>query len=167
MENIFAAFADKANLIWGAVLTGLSYAFGTHWPLFAFFFALNVVDYIYGILKARSTGTMSSAKGAKGIIKKVSYWVLIALAFGVSFVFNDVGTVLGLDLSFLQLIGWFVLAIYIVNELTSIVENMVALGVDVPAILIKGLAAAKTAVDEAGNKVVPSEPVDMTDDKES
>ena len=155
MENIFAAFADKANLIWGAVLTGLSYAFGTHWPLFAFFFALNVVDYIYGILKARATGTMSSAKGARGIIKKVSYWVLIALAFGVSSVFNDVGIVLGLDLSFLQLIGWFVLAIYIINELTSIVENMVALGVDVPAVLIKGLAAAKTAVDEGGNKVLP------------
>ena len=82
MENIFAAFADKANLIWGAVLTGLSYAFGAHWPLFAFFFVLNVVDYVYGVLKARATNTMSSAKGAKGIIKKVSYWVLIALAAG-------------------------------------------------------------------------------------
>ena len=65
MENIFAAFADKANLIWGAVLTGLSYAFGAHWPLFAFFFVLNVVDYVYGVLKARATDTMSSAKGAK------------------------------------------------------------------------------------------------------
>ena len=157
MENIFAAFADKANLIWGAVLTGMSYAFGAHWPLFAFFFVLNVVDYVYGVLKARATDTMSSAKGAKGILKKVSYWVLIALAFGVACVFIDVGTVLGLDLSFLQLIGWFVLAIYIINELTSIVENMVALGVDVPEILLKGLAAAKTAVDEAGNKVVPED----------
>ncbi|MEQ2445084.1 hypothetical protein WMO64_16655 [Pseudoflavonifractor sp. CLA-AP-H29] len=36
-------------------------------------------------------------------------------------------------------------------------ENMVALGVDVPDILLKGLAAAKTAVDEAGNKVVPED----------
>ena len=32
-----------------------------------------------------------------------------------------------------------------------------ALGVDVPDILLKGLAAAKTAVDEAGNKVVPAD----------
>ena len=62
---------------------------------------------------------------------------------------------LGIDLSFLQFIGWFVLGIYIINELTSILENMVALGVDVPPILLKGLAAAKTAVDAAGNKVVP------------
>ena len=53
--------------------------------------------------------------------------------------------------------GWFVLAIYIINELTSIVENMMALGVDVPDILVKGLAAARTVVDQAGDKVVPDE----------
>ena len=61
----------------------------------------------------------------------------------------------GVDLAFLRLLGWFVLAIYIINEVTSILENMVALGVDVPPILLKGLSAAKTAVDAAGNKVVP------------
>ncbi|MFR8954558.1 MAG: phage holin family protein, partial [Flavonifractor plautii] len=43
------------------------------------------------------------------------------------------------------------------NELTSIVENMMALGVDVPDILVKGLAAARTVVDQAGDKVVPDE----------
>lgn len=163
MENTFAAFigsifgtfADKANLIWGAILAGGSYLFGAHWPLFAFFLLLNVIDYIYGVLKARATDTLSSAKGFWGAIKKVSYWVLIALAFGISCVFVDIGAVLGIDLSFLQFIGWFVLGIYIINELTSILENMVALGVDVPPILLKGLAAAKTAVDAAGNKVVP------------
>ena len=67
------------------------------------------------------------------------------------------GTVLGINLGFLQLIGWFTLAVYILNELTSIVENMVALGVDVPEILVRGLAAARTAVDEAGDKVVPGD----------
>ena len=157
MEQFFSAFADKANLMWGAILTALSYAFGAHWPLFVFFFLLNIVDFIYGILKARATDTVSSSKGTRGIVKKVSYWVIIALAFGVSCVFIDIGAVLGIDLAFLQLLGWFVLAIHIVNELTSILENMVALGVDVPPILLKGLAAAKTAVDVAGDKVAPKD----------
>lgn len=155
MDNIFSVFADKANLIWGTVITALSCAIGSHWMLFAFFFILNVVDYIYGILKANATNTRNSAKGALGILKKVSYWVVIALSFGVAGVFVDVGATLGIDLGFLRLIGWFTLAIYIVNELTSIVENMVALGIEVPEILVRGLAAAKTAVDEAGDKVVP------------
>lgn len=155
MDNIFSVFADKANLIWGAVLAGCSYLFGAHWPLFAFFLLLNVVDYIYGVLKARATDTLNSGKGFWGIVKKVSYWIIIAIAFGLASVFIDVGTTIGVDLAFLQLLGWFVLAIYIINEITSILENMVALGVDVPPILLKGLAAAKTAVDAAGNKVVP------------
>lgn len=157
MDNIFTAFADKANLIWGSIVAGLSYVFGGHWAVFLLFLVLNIVDYIYGVLKARATDTMSSAKGAKGVIKKVSYWVIIALAFGVSCIFIDIGGAIGVNLEFLQLIGWFVLAIYIINELTSILENMVALGVDVPEILLKGLSAARTAVDAAGDKVIPDE----------
>lgn len=156
----FSAFADKANLIGAAIVSGLTYVFGVHWPVFALFLALNVVDYIYGLMKARTTDTLSSAKGAKGVAKKFSYWVIIALAFGVSFVLMDLGAVLGIDLGFLSLIGWFTLAVYILNELTSIVENMVALGVDVPEILVKGLAAARTAVDAAGDKVVPEDKVE-------
>ena len=163
MENIpsvFSAFADKANLIGAVIVSGLTYVFGVHWPVFALFLALNIVDYIYGLMKARATDTLSSAKGAKGVAKKFSYWVIIALAFGVSVVLIDLGTVIGIDIGFLQLIGWFTLAVYILNELTSIVENMVSLGVDVPEILVKGLAAARTAVDEAGDKVVPGDKTD-------
>ena len=162
MGTIINVFSDKANLIWGALLAGCSFLFGAHWPLFAFFLLLNIIDYIYGILKARATNTLNSGKGFQGIIKKASYWVLIALSFGISVVFVDIGVVLGIDLAFLQLIGWFVLAIFIINELTSILENMVALGVDVPPILLKGLAAAKTAVDAAGNKVAPEETDDSS-----
>ena len=154
--SIFAAFADKANLIWGAILAGCSYLFGAHWPLFAFFLLLNVVDYVYGILKAKATDTLNSGKGFKGVVKKVSCWIVIAIAFGLASIFIDVGSTIGVDLAFLRLLGWFVLAIYIMNEVTSILENMVALGVDVPPILLTGLAAAKTAVDAAGDKVVPN-----------
>ena len=157
MNNIFTAFTDKANVIGGTIVAFLTYVFGVHWQVFLLFLGLNVIDYVYGVMKARSTGTMSSAKGAKGVLKKVSYWVIIMLSFGVSCIFIDIGTVIGVDLGFLQLLGWFTLAIYVINELTSIVENMVALGVDVPEILVKGLAAARTAVDAAGDKVVPGE----------
>lgn len=157
MERFFSAFTEESNLIWGGVVAVQSYLFGVHWPVFLLFLALNVVDYLYGIAKAKATNTWSSTKGAKGVVKKVSYWVVIALAFGLSAVFMELGVVIGVNLSFLQLIGWFVLALYIINEPTSILENMVALGVDVPEFLIRGLAAVKTAVDEAGDRVIPQE----------
>ena len=60
-----------------------------------------------------------------------------------------------MNLGFLMLIGWFTLAVYILNELTSIVENMLVLGYEVPEILVRGLTATRSTVDVAGNKVIP------------
>ena len=100
---------------------------------------------------------MNSAKGAVGVMKKVSYWVVIALAFGVAQVLIDFGAEIGAPLDFLRLIGWFTLGVYILNELTSIVENLVVLGYDVPEIFVRGLNAARKVVDAAGDRVVPKE----------
>lgn len=155
--KFLAAFADGSNVGWAAVTTALVGIFGAHWYLFAFFLALNVVDYAYGVMKSRATDTLSSAKGAQGIVKKLSYWVIIALAFAVAEFFVTLGAEIGLELGFLRLLGWFVLATYIVNELTSIVENMVILGVDVPEILVRGLHVVRDMVDDAGDKVVPQD----------
>lgn len=155
MEQLFTAFADKANLIGAAVVAVLSWAFGAHWQVFVLFLALNVVDFFYGRLKAKRTGTLSSAKGANGICKKVSYWVVIALAFAVAEVLVDFGETIGAPLAFLRLLGWFTLGVYILNELTSIVENLVVLGYDVPEIFVRGLNAARSVVDAAGDKVLP------------
>lgn len=141
------------------VLAALTQLFGKAWPAFAFFLALNVVDFIYGRKKAKETDTLSSSVGSRGVWKKVSYWVIIAISFGVSYVLVEVvGPSIGGDLSFLYLIGWLTLAVYILNELTSIVENMLVLGYDVPKILVRGLAAARSAVDEVGNKIIPETP---------
>ena len=156
-KHFLTVFTDGANLSWAAVTTLLVAVFGAHWYIFAFFLALNVVDYAYGVMKSRATDTLSSAKGAQGIVKKLSYWVIIALAFAVAQFFIGIGAEIGLNLSFLRLLGWFVLATYIVNELTSIVENMVILGVDVPDILVRGLHVVRDMVDDAGDKVVPQE----------
>lgn len=166
MEKIFAAFADQANLIGSAILTTGTAIFGGKGYLFLCFLALNGADYLFGVWKAQKTGTLSSAKGAEGIKKKISYWVVIGIAFMLSYVLIDIGTTLGVDLGFMQLIGWFTLAVYVMNELTSITENLVVLGVEVPEILVKALAVAKNVVDEAGNRVVPdTKEGEDTDDK--
>lgn len=155
MEKIFAAFADQANLIGSAILTTGTAILGGHGYLFLCFLALNAADYLFGVWKAQKTGTLSSAKGAEGIKKKISYWVVIGIAFMLSYALIDIGATLGVDLGFVQLIGWFTLAVYVMNELTSITENLIVLGVEVPEILVKALAVAKNVVDEAGDRVVP------------
>ena len=44
-----------------------------------------------------------------------------------------------MNLSFLILFGWFTLASYVVNEIRSILENCVVMGINIPEFLIKGL----------------------------
>ena len=76
------------------------------------------------------------------------YWVLIAVAFVMAAVFTALGNdVLQIDLSFLDLLGWFCLASLMVNELRSIIENFVEMGYDVPMVLIKGLQVAADLIE--------------------
>ena len=156
MNKIFGAFTDEANLFWGGLVAIYTHFIGGRLPVFILFLALNVIDFYYGRQKAKKTGTLSSKIGAEGVRKKVAYWVVITIAFSIGHILaTSLGPELGVDLSFLHLIGWFTLAVYILNELTSIVENLLVLGVDVPTIFVRGLAVVRTIVDVAGNKIVP------------
>lgn len=136
MEKIL----HKVNIIGGVIVSVLSGVFGEFWYLFAAFLALNIVDYITGIFKARFTKSENSVKGWQGIVKKLGYWVCIAIAFFMAGSFTEMGTLINADLTFTYLLGWFTLATFIINEIRSILENLVILGVDVPEFLIKGLS---------------------------
>ena len=93
---------EKSNVVWGAVATFLAAVFGQYWFLFVGFLVLNVVDYATGIIKAKFyQKNESSAVGAKGILKKVMYWVVIGIAFFVSDCFIRFGEILGVNLNFL------------------------------------------------------------------
>ena len=94
-------FWNKVNLIWGAAVAALTCLFGEYWFVFLLFLALNAVDCVYGYAKSRATGTVSSEKGARGVWKKVSYWVVVAIAFAVSGFLIGLGGKLGIDLGFL------------------------------------------------------------------
>ena len=158
IKNAVKVFSSKGNLLLAGLLTGVvglatDYAF--MFKVAGFFLALNVIDYYYGRKKAKHTNTLNSKAGAEGISKKFSYWVVIGIAFYLSYIFIDLGAKVGVDAKFLSLFGWFVLITYILNEVTSIVENLVALEYNVPKIFIKGLKAVKNAVDTAGDKTIP------------
>lgn len=111
------------------------------------FLLLNIADYITGVIKARYTKTENSNKGLKGIVKKVGYWVIIGIAFFISFAVNDIGTIIGVDLGFTVFLGWFILITFVINEIRSILENLVLLDVYVPVWLIKGLEVANNKIN--------------------
>lgn len=138
---------EKINVTLGAIAAVLSYFLGKHWILFVAFLALNVIDYITGCLKSKINGRTSSTKGAIGALKKLGYWLMILVAFGMSAIFVEIGETIGVNLQFSTMIGWFILCTLIINELRSILENFVEAGYDVPNFLIKGLEVANKALD--------------------
>ena len=142
------AIIDTYNLVAGAIVAVLSYILGEHWILFVAFLALNIADWITGWMKSRIAGKENSVKGWQGALKKLGYWLMIMVAFGASAVFVEIGKTLGIDLGITSLLGWFVLASLLINEIRSIVENFVEAGFNVPKILINGLEVANKVVNK-------------------
>lgn len=146
--NYANTIIDGYNAIAGAVVAVLSYILGEHWILFVAFLLLNVADWFTGWMKSRINKKENSVKGWQGILKKLGYWIMIMVAFGASAVFVEIGKTIGFDLGITTLLGWFVLASLLINEIRSIVENFVEAGFNVPYILIKGLEVADKVVNK-------------------
>ena len=139
---------DSYNAIVGSIVAVLSFVFGEHWILFAIFLLFNVADWITGWMKSRINNVENSSAGWKGVLKKLGYWLMILVAFAASAVFIEIGNTLGMDLGITTLLGYFVLASLLVNELRSILENFVEAGYNVPTILTKGLEVADKVVNQ-------------------
>lgn len=145
-------YMDMYNAIVGATIAFLSFIFGEHWILFALFLLLNIIDWLTGWMKSRIAKKENSVKGWQGILKKVGYWMMILVAFAASAVFVEIGKTLDIDLGITTLLGFFVLASLLVNELRSILENFVEAGFHVPHILVRGLEVADKVMNSKSDK---------------
>lgn len=141
-------YMDTYNAIVGGIVAVLSFVFGEHWILFAIFLLFNIADWLTGWMKSRMAGKENSVKGWQGVLKKLGYWLMILVAFAASAVFIEIGNTLGMDLGITTLLGYFVLASLLVNELRSILENFVEAGYNVPTVLVKGLEVADKVVNQ-------------------
>ena len=141
-------YIDSYNAIVGGIVTFLTMVLGEHWILFVLFLLFNVIDFITGWMKERMTKKENSIKGFKGVIKKLGYWLIILVSFSTSVLFIEIGEVLKIDLSITTMLGWFVLASLAINEIRSIIENIVECGYKVPQILIKGLDIANKVINK-------------------
>lgn len=138
---------DQTNVIGGGLVAFLIAIFGEMWFLFAGLLILNLLDWFSGWIWAVKNHESSSKIGARGIAKKVGYWVIIGVSFYIGFSFEQMGEILEIPLEFMNGIGWFVLANYLVNEIRSLLENAVKLHVPVPTFLTHGLKITGDLID--------------------
>lgn len=83
--------------------------------------AVIVLDYITGIIKGAYQKKLSSEYGIKGILKKVGFLIVVALATIIDYIS-------GLNNAFRLMVIYFLVA----NDGLSIIENLGEIGVPIP-----------------------------------
>ena len=95
-----------------------------------------ICDYISGLGKAYIVGDLSSRTGIKGIIKKLCYFMAVAVAMGVDWLISLGFMHIGLDIKDNMVVALIVIVWLVINELLSILENLAIIGVPLPKFLM-------------------------------
>ncbi len=96
---------------------------------------MMAADYLSGMAAAYVTASLSSRRGISGIVKKVGYMLLIAVAMGVDYLIMNGLTAVNIRPGFEMYFGMIVTVWLIINEMISILENLGVLGVPIPGFL--------------------------------
>ncbi len=110
-------------------------------------FAVMIIDYMSGMLKAWGNDELSSRAGFKGIVKKLCYLMLVCVAGVVDWLLWSGLRKVGITLDFGFCFGVIVVIWLIINELISILENLEALKVPMPSFLRSLVGHLKQTVE--------------------
>lgn len=120
------------NFISGTLLTGVVYFLGGLDLALETLLVIIVIDYLTGVLKAIHNKKLDSKIGARGIIKKIGYLCIVALAFLLDRIIGDSGMIRNVTIYF-----------FVANEGISILENWAGLGLKTPNVLLDVLNQIK------------------------
>lgn len=97
----------------------------------------NLIDYGTGLAAAkyRNDG-ISSYKSIRGITKKVCQWLLIVVGAWVDILINYAVECAGIEITIPFIVGTVVAVWLVANEIISIMENMIDIGVIMPPFLL-------------------------------
>lgn len=157
MKNLGLMIRGTAS----AALAWISARLGILFPVLILLTVMMVVDYISGMMASKAEAKehpedpslgWSSRKGAKGIIKKVGYLCVIAVAMDVDYVIVNVAGSLGYEMPVRAVFGLMVAVWYLLNEMLSVIENAGRMGAPVPEWLTKYIAVLKHKVENTEQK---------------
>ncbi len=114
----------------------------------------NVIDYITGLWAAgnRQDGGICSYRSMQGIIKKVTMWMLVVVGAIVDQLLLYACETMGYQIHLSFFVACVVAIWIICNELISILENMVDIGINMPAFLLPLIKNLKNSMDCIGNE---------------
>ena len=120
------------NNVFSVILTTIVYLLGGIDVALQSLLIVIVIDYLTGIASAIYNKELSSKMGFKGIIKKFSYLLVVALSVVIDNLLGQSGLIRSLVIYF-----------FVANDGLSIVENMAEMNIKLPKKLIDALEQIK------------------------
>lgn len=148
VKGFFIAIFSFATSIFGALAVPVLMLLGC-----------NIIDYITGLIAASSRNQpIESKKGFHGIAKKVCMYLLIIVGAMIDALISYAVATAGLDIK-IKFVVAIVVAVWLVaNEIISILENMIDIGIQMPGFLLPLVKKIKKKIDE--------ETMEATEEKE-
>ena len=121
--------------------------------------ACNIIDYATGLMAApkRNDGSISSYRSIRGIEKKISMWLLVVVGAILDQLIKYATATIGVSLPITFLISCVVAIWIICNEIISILENMIDIGVDIPKFLLPLVKNIKSQTEKVAESKSESE----------
>ena len=108
----------------------------------------NVIDYATGLFAAKyRTEDINSYKSIRGIFKKICMWLLVIVGAWLDILINYAIHTAGVSLTLPFLVATVVAVWLVVNEMISILENMIDIGVKMPPFLMPIVKYIKKQVE--------------------
>lgn len=124
------------NNVFSVILTTIIYLLGGIDIALQSLLIVIVIDYLTGIASAIYNKELSSKLGFKGIIKKFSYLLVVALSVVIDNLLGQSGLIRSLVIYF-----------FVANDGLSIIENMAEMNIKLPQKLIDALEQIKKKGD--------------------
>ncbi len=146
----------EIKAVFTAVIATLSAVLGILYVPVLLMVSCNLIDYVTGLVASQYRGEgVSSDKGLRGIIKKVCLWLLVVVGAIMDMLIKYAADTLGIQPPVHFLVACVVAVWIICNELISILENMVDIGVKLPPFLmpiVRMLKDQAEKMDKTGGK---------------
>lgn len=118
----------------------------------------NVIDYITGLIATKFRNEeISSYKGIRGIIKKVCMWILVLIGAWIDILINYAIEYAGIGLKIPFIVATIVAVWIVVNEIISILENMIDIGVKIPPFMMPLANMIRKKVEDTASQALDKE----------
>lgn len=142
---------EKFKVGFTAVTAFLSSLLGILYIPVVLMLLCNVIDYATGLMAAPHRGQRITARRAiRGVAKKICMWLLVAVGVILDLLIQYASTTIGMPPYLHHLAACVVIVWIICDEIISILENMVDIGVDLPPFLLPLVKLIKEQTEKAG-----------------